>query len=158
MKAPFLNGASILVIGECVQTTFPRSLQTFTQDQVMLTCCPEAEGFNGLTEKLAMIVRCSNPKDITVLTVDGSPHCTMLHASLSGARLLTGTEVPVRHFVIVREGEGEVKEVSPESVRVGRYLHLVEKCVQKCPEIIRDLEHLSLEQRSVKKGASAFSH
>ena len=155
VKAPFLEGASILIVGECVESAFLKSLQNFTQNRVVLTSCPEREGFSGLTEKLAMILRCSNPGEMTVLTVDGSPHCSMLHVSVTGALFLTRAEIPIRHFVIV--GEDEVKEVSPETIRVGRYLHLVEKCVQKYPEVVGDLKRLSLEQRSVKKGVSASS-
>jgi len=155
VKAPFLIGASILIVGECVQSTFPKIWERFVENRVVLTSCPQAEGFSGLVEKLAMIVRCVNPKELTVLTVDGSPHCNMLHASVNGAVFLTRAETPVRHFVTVGE---EVKEVSAESIRVGRYLHLVEKCIQKCPDVFDDLKRLSLEQRNVKNDVSASPH
>jgi len=156
VKAPFLREAPILIVGGCIQSTFPRIWKRFAENRIVLTSCPEAEGFSGLVEKLAMIIRCSNPKEMILLTVDGSPHCNMLHISVNGAAFITKVKTPIRHFVIV--GEGEVNEVSSESVRVGRYLHLVEKCVQKCPELISDLERLSREQQDIKKDVSTSSY
>ena len=145
VKAPFLREAPILIVGECIQSTFPKIWKKFTENRVVLTSCPQSQGFSGLVEKIAMIVTCSNPKEMIVLTVNGSPHCNMLHVSVNGAVFLTKSEIFTRHFVIV--GESEIEEVSPESIRVGRYLHLVEKCIQKCPEVVSNLKHLSLEQQ-----------
>jgi len=145
VKAPFLKDASVLIVGECVQSVFPKIWEKFAENKVVLTSCPEAEGFSGLVEKLAMIIRCSNPKEITVLTVDGSQHCNMLHTSVNGAVFVTETTTPTKHFVITEKGV--LEEVNSESVRVGRYLHLIERCIRECPEVIRDLKRLSLEQR-----------
>jgi len=156
VRAPFLRGAPLLLIGECIPPIHAKLLERFSENRVVLSSCPEADGFSGLVEKLATIIRCSNPKEIVVLTVDGSPYCSMLHVSVNKAVFLTKTQIPVRHFVIV--GDDEVKEVSSESIRVGRYLHLVEKCIQKCPETLDDLKRLSLEQQNVKCDVSASSH
>jgi hypothetical protein len=78
-----------------------------------------------------------------LLTVDGSPHCFTLHAALNQAKFLTRSDVPGRHYVVI---DGKAVEVSPESVRVGRYLHLVQECIQACPEILEKLARYSLEQ------------
>jgi len=155
VKAPFLRKASILVAGECVQSVFPETLKRFVENRAVLTSCPQVEEFSGLLQKLAMIVRCAKPNEMVVLTVDGSPHCNMLHVSVNGAVFLTKAKIPTKHFVII--GEGEAKEVSSQSIRVSRYLHLVEKCIQKCPEVISDLRRLSLEQRDVKNDVSTSS-
>ena len=149
VKAPFLRGASVLIVGECVRSVFPKLWNEFTENRVTLTSCPEAEGFSGLTGKLATLVRCSSPKEITILTVDGSPHCKMLHISANGAAFLTKTDIPIKHLVII--GEDDVKEISPESVRFGRYPHLVERCIRRWPDLLDDLGSLSLEQRNAKK-------
>ena len=156
VRDPLLKGASILILGECFRSVFPEICERFGENRVVLTSCPQAEGFSGLVEKMAMIMRCSNPKEMIVLTVDGSPHCNVLHNSVNGAVFLIKDQTHIGHFVIV--GEGDVKEVSSESIRVARYLHLLEKCIQKCPEVIGDLKCLSLEQQDVKKDVSTSSH
>lgn len=144
VKAPFLKEASLLLVGECVQDIFPDVYREFVEGRVVLTTCPEAENASLIMGKLASILTCSSPKELTVLTVEGSPHCFTLHASVNEALFVTGAEISSRHFVIV---EGKALRVSPESVRVGRYLHLVQKCIQRCPEVLEDLRRYSLEHR-----------
>lgn len=150
MKSPVLRRASIFIGGECVKQEFPEIWQRFAENRLILTCCPQSGGSRGIMEKVATIIACSNPKEIVVLTVDGSPHCYMLHASVEGAIFISKTEIPVEHFVIT--SEGEINRISGESVRVGRYLHLVEKCIKSYPEILKELERLSLEQCNLKGG------
>ena len=150
VKAPFLKGSSLLVVGECVQTTFPDAYKRFEEGRAVLTSCPETENHGSIISKLATILVCAKPKDVTVLTVDGSPHCFALHAALSQALFLTNAKTPSHYYVIVN---GKALEVSPESVRVGRYLHLVQRCVESCPEVLEELSRHSLEQRCFRKAS-----
>jgi hypothetical protein len=143
VKSPFLKQAPLLITGECVQHTFPKIYKQFAKGKVILTCCPEAEGSGLLVGKTATLLACSKPKEVIVLTIDGSPHCFQLHAAVNQAFYLTGLTAPLRHIVIV---ENDVREVSPESIRVGRYLHLVQKCIHEYPKILEELNRLSLEQ------------
>jgi len=151
VKAPFLKESSLLVVGECVQTTFPNAHKKFEKERVVLSSCPETENHGLIVSKLATILACAKPKNVTVLTVDGSPHCFGLHAALSQALFLTKTMPISHHYVIVN---GKVLKVSAESVRVGRYLHLVQRCLNSCPEILGELNRLSLEQRCFTKASS----
>ncbi|RLI44486.1 4Fe-4S ferredoxin [Candidatus Bathyarchaeota archaeon] len=144
VKAPFLKGASLLLVSECAQSVYPEVYKRFMKERVVLTSCPEAENAEMLMGKLAAILTCSDIKDLTVLTMEGSPHCLMLHAAANEAMFITKAKVPFSHFVILN---GKAIEVSSESVRVARYLHLVQKCVQKCSDILEDLNGLSLEHR-----------
>lgn len=148
VKAPFLKGSSLLVVGECVQAIFPDVYKRFAKRRVVLTSCPEAESTGSIMGKLASIITCSNPKEITVLTMEGSPHCFALHASLNQALFITKANTPSSHFVIV---DGKAIEVNPQSVRIGRYLHLVQKCIQNYPQILEDLSRYSLEHRCLTK-------
>jgi hypothetical protein len=115
------------------------------EGRVVLTGCPEAENAKMLVGKLATILTCSNINDLTVLTMEGSPHCFALHAVANETMFITKVKVPFSHFVILN---GKAIQVSSESVRVARYLHLVQKCIQKCPDILEDLSSLSVEHRS----------
>jgi hypothetical protein len=150
VKAPFLRDASLLLISECAQAVFTDLCNEFMKDHVVLTSCPTAENPGLIMGKLASILACSPPREITLLTVDGSPHCFTLHAALNQAKFLTRSDIPCRHYVVI---DGKAVEVSPESVRVGRYLHLVQECIQACPEILDRLTRYSLEQEdSERKG------
>lgn len=149
VKSSFLKQAFILIVGECVQNTFPNIYKRFTKGRVVLTSCPETENAGLLVGKTATIMACSSPKEVVVLTVDGSPYCFQLHAAVNQALFITKAEVPLRHIVIVRD---EIREVSAESVRVGRYLHLVQKCIHEYPKILEELNRYSLEHAcSVKQ-------
>lgn len=144
VKASFLKGASLLLVSECAQAVYPSVYKRFVRGRVVLTSCPEAENAEMLMGKLAAILTCSNISDLTVLTMEGSPHCLALHAAANEAMFITKAKVPFSHFVILN---GKAIQVSSESVRVARYLHLVQKCIQKCPDILEDLNSLSVEHR-----------
>jgi len=144
VKAPFLKRASLLLLSECARDVFPEVCKKFVEGRVVLTSCPEVENAEMIMGKLTSILTCSNPSDLTVLTMEGSPHCLALHSAANEALFITKASVPLRHFVIL---EGKAMEVSSESVRVARYLHLVQKCIEKCPDILEDLSRHSLEHR-----------
>ena len=148
VKAPFLKGASLLLAGKCVQGVYPDLYKRFAEGSTVLTSCPEAESAGSIMGKLASIITCSNPREIKVLTMDGSPHCFALHAALNQALFVTGLNIPSQHFVVV---DGKAVEVSPDSVRLGRYLHLVQKCIENYPQILEELVRYSLEHRCFLK-------
>jgi hypothetical protein len=79
------------------------------------------------------------------VTIDGSPHCFQLHAAVNEAEYILGEKLNKRHYVVV-DGR-DLHEISPDTVRVARYLHLVEKLVRERPEILAELEKHSLEYR-----------
>lgn len=145
VKAPFLRNASLLLAGECVGQVYPGLYEDFARGRIPLTVCPEAEGPGGIVAKLATILRVSNPRDLTVLTVEGSPHCLLLHASLCQALFLTGSDAKGRHYVAL---DGRALEVRPEAVRAARYLRIVDRLLAENPDALKELEELSLEQRS----------
>ena len=146
VKASYLKRSSLLLLSECAKDIFPDVCQKFAKGRVVLTSCPEVENSEMIMGKLASILTCSNPSDLTVLTMEGSPHCLSLHSAANEALFITKASVPLSHFVIL---EGRAIEVSSESVRVARYLHLVQKCIQRCPDILEDLGRYSLEQRGL---------
>lgn len=148
VKSPILKKASILLIGKCVQNIFPKIYKQFTKEKIVLTCCPEAENVALIMNKTATILTCSHPREVTVLTIDGSPYCFTLHAAVNQALFVTKEKTPTHHFVIA---EGKALEVDAASIRVSRYLHLVQQCIQKHPKILEELSRHSLEQQSSKK-------
>jgi len=142
VKSSVLKQASILIAGECIPHAFSNIYKSLAKGRVVLTSCPETENAGLVMGKTSTILACSNPKEIVVLTVDGSPYCFQLHAAVNQALFVTEAKIPSRHLVIVKD---DVREISAESVRIGRYLHLVQKCIQEYPRILEELNRCSLE-------------
>ena len=146
VKAHLLRGARVLLAAECVKNLYPEVFKRLSEGRVAFTCCPEVENTTLLMGKLASIIRCSEPAEIVVASIEGSPHCLLLHMALNEALFDVGaTERPVvRHYVVL---EGQLIEVSEEAARVARYLHLVQKAIEKCPELLDELGRYSLEHK-----------
>lgn len=148
VKAPILKNADLLILGECTRIVNPSTVQKLGENKTILTYCPEGEGPLAYG-KIASIIRASKPRSITVLTIDGSPHCLLVHAAVNEAIFEVGEQIKQEHYVLVN-GKKLVK-ISPNTIRVARYLHLVEKLIKKHPEILNELEKLSLEYLYAKK-------
>ena len=142
-KSPFLNDADVLVVGECVQNSYPEIFARMSEGKVVLTVCPEAE--QPIFGKLASMITSTRPRQLEVLTVDCSPDCYTLHAGVNEAVYVSKSTVPHRHFVILN---GDVNEVSPEAIRLSRYLTLTQKAIEDNPELVELLNKYSLEQKS----------
>ena len=122
----------------------PKIYEKILEMGVVLENCPEQEG--GLSYgKIASIIRTNNPKKIKVITIDGSPHCLMLQAAVNEAVYILGEKVEREHYVLIN-GKEMIK-ISPESIRVARYLSLVESLVKKNVEILEELKKVSKEHQ-----------
>ena len=146
VKTPMLKGADILIASACLPYVNPKLFEELSKDKVVLLACPERENPTHYG-KIASIIRSSKPRRITVVTVDGSPHCFTLHASVNEAEYILGEKVEKKHYVVVNAKE--LKEISPDAVRVARYLHLVDELLKEKPEVLEKLRKLSLEYRKV---------
>ncbi|HID90463.1 TPA: 4Fe-4S ferredoxin, partial [Candidatus Bathyarchaeota archaeon] len=128
VKSPSLRGADILIVGECVGELDKPAYHRLSKGKVVLTFCPEADPVSSALGKLSSIIRSSAPRSISLLTVEGSPHCLTLHAALNEALYVTKCAIPTEHYVLVGD---EAVRISPDSVRVARYLHLVDRLVRE---------------------------
>ena len=142
VKTSSLKGEDILVASACLPHVNPQLFSELAKGKRVLLACPEREPPTHYG-KLASIIRSVKPKTLTVVTVDGSPHCFALQASVNEAEYILGERVKRRHYVVI-EGE-ELVEIKPETIRVARYLHLVDELTRKNPEVLEELERLSLE-------------
>ncbi len=144
VKAPILHGSDILVASRCLKYVAPEIYEKLADGKVVLLHCPENENV-AVYGKLASIIRSSKPKSVTVVTVDGSPHCLQLHAAVNEALYILGEKIPQKHYV-VRDAK-ELIEISPDAVRVARYLSIVDKVLKEKPTILEELKKHSLEYR-----------
>lgn len=144
VKAPPLRGADILIASACLPIVNPELFEKLSEDRVVLLACPERESPTHYG-KIASMVRSSKPKSLMVVTVDGSPHCFTLQASVNEAEYILGEEIPREHYVVLNGRE--LVRISPDAVRVARYLSVVQKTIDRNPEVLKELENLSLEYR-----------
>jgi len=144
VKAPPLREADLLIASACLPVVNQELFEKLSKGRVVLLACPERESPTHYG-KIASMVRSSRPKSLTVVTIDGSPHCFTLHASVNEAEYILGERVPREHYVVVNGSE--LVRISPDAVRVARYLSVVQKVIDKDPEVLKNLESLSLEYR-----------
>jgi len=131
VKHKRLQGSSLLIHGTCVDVEAPKIFREFSKRRISLHVCLEKEHMNMIGFKLATILKTSKPKDITVLTMDGSPHCLQLHFAVEQAKNIARSDVKVAHYTIAH---GEPFQISPEAVKTARHLSQIEKllCKRKC--------------------------
>ncbi len=119
-----VRGKDLLIYSICIEKENPEIFSEFSRHRTPLWVCLELEHINMLVYKIgSMLTQYEPPQTISVLTVDGSPHCVQLHYAVEDAKKISGSIIDVRHFVI---SKGGVKEVSAQTVRKSRYLGKIE--------------------------------
>ncbi len=125
----FRDKKKLLIIGRCVETEHPRILNEFMKNSEygVLSVCLEAEHVNMVGFKLAGILIRGDYEEVSVLTVDGSMHCTQLHWMVEEVfKIINKNNIKRKHYVIYR---GKLYEVSLEAVKTSRYLYKVNKLI-----------------------------
>ncbi len=110
-------GEELLVYGSCIKDEFPMLLAHY--DGIpKLHVCMEERHINKVAWKVMSIARVKELQRITVLTIDGSPHCVQLHYAIEDIGKVF-PDLELIHEVIVR---GEKKKIDSERVRRSRHL------------------------------------
>ncbi len=118
----------LLLIGSCMNR-FPEIVKEFAKrdgDSVVLHVCLEETHMNQAGFKIGSIVKYSRLSEITVLTVDGSPHCVQLHYVVDDIKRHFAPEITTNHYVVEK---GTVHEVSSDSVKRSRHLSKIQKMI-----------------------------
>jgi hypothetical protein len=121
----------VLLIGSCMRSRYPEIVDEFRgkdDGQATLEVCLEETHVNQAGFKIGSIVRYSDIKRLTALTVDGSPHCVQLHYVIEDVKRHFTPEVEIEHYVVER---GKVHEISPEAVKRSRHLSKIQKMLDK---------------------------
>ena len=111
--------AKIILYGKCVPNQFKQFLKKLSKGRFALSACLQEHHMDNLGFKLATLLTYQPVKEITVLSIDGSPHCAQLHALAEQAKRITGSDVAIKHYVIE---EGRLVEFSSEVVKIARHL------------------------------------
>ena len=121
----------LLLIGTCMQSRYPEIVNAFKErdgGQAVLQVCLEEAHANQAGFKIGSIVRYSEIKRLTALTIDGSPHCTQLHLLIEDIKRHFIPTVETAHFVIEK---GKVHEISPVAVKKARHLSKIQKMLSE---------------------------
>ena len=118
----FRDKKKLLIIGRCVEVEHPNILAKYVEsgEYGILSICLEAEHVNMVGFKLAGILARNKFEEVSVLTVDGSMHCTQLHWMVEEVfKIIRHDNIKRKHIVIYK---GREYEVDGKAVKTSRYL------------------------------------
>ncbi len=102
--APFLKGADLLVLADCVPVAFPTVHRDFIQGKSVLLGCPKLDNAQFYIEKFAQICKQSGVKSITSVVME-VPCCSGLPMIVKKGMELSGVEIPMEEVVISTRGK-----------------------------------------------------
>jgi hypothetical protein len=117
---------NLLLIGSSMDR-FPEIVKEICEkekNQSALHICLEETHVNQAGFKISSIVKYSSIKKVTVLTIDGSPHCVQLHYVIEDIKRHFAPEIETAHYVIEK---GKLFEISAEAVKRSRHLSQIQK-------------------------------
>lgn len=102
--APFLKGADLLVLADCVPVAYPTLHQDFLQGKAVMMGCPKFDDAQHYIEKFAQICKVSGIKSITSVVME-VPCCSALPMIVKKGMELSGTPIPMEEVVISTRGK-----------------------------------------------------
>ena len=118
----------LLIYGKCLEVERPGLIEQLSVRAVSAWACPERDHINVIALKVASMLARVELEELTVVTVDGSPHCVQLHHAVEEAiKVSKRGDLRVRH--LVSHGE-KVIEVSERAIKVARYLSKIERLLR----------------------------
>jgi hypothetical protein len=103
-KAPFLQGADLLIVADCVPFSFAGFHQVFLKDHALLVACPKLDDYQAHLTKLTDIFKQSSVKSITVVHME-VPCCSGLVYMINQALQISGKKIPLKDVTISIKGE-----------------------------------------------------
>lgn len=107
--SPFLKGADLLVVADCVPVVYPSFHQDFLKGKVVLVGCPKFDDVQEYLERFVEIFKTADIKRVTVPIME-VPCCSGLPMILKKAMEEAKKEIPVELVVISARGEVLKKE------------------------------------------------
>ena len=102
--APFLKGADLLVLADCVPVAFPTLHQDFLQGKAVMMGCPKFDDAQHYIEKFAQICKVSGINSITSVVME-VPCCSALPMIVKKGMELSGAPIPMEEVVISTRGK-----------------------------------------------------
>ncbi len=123
------RGKRLVIVSACIADDFPEILKEIsTKEAYIVKTCPEAEHINLIGYKIASFISYSNVKEVTTISVEGSPHCIQLHYIVEDIRKHF-LEFSVKHYVFNKK---ELIEIEPSVIKLSRHLGKLKKILERC--------------------------
>ena len=109
-NAPFLHGADLLVVADCVPVAYPSIHKDFMKGRAVMMGCPKFDDAQSYIDKFAKICTHAGLKSITVLSME-VPCCSGLLAIVKKGLQASGATLPMTEVVVSTKGKIlEIKE------------------------------------------------
>ena len=102
--APFLKGADLLVLADCVPVAFPTVHRDFIKGKAVMMGCPKLDNAQFYIEKFAQICKESGVKSITAVIME-VPCCGGLPMIVKKGMEMAGVKIPMEEVVISTRGK-----------------------------------------------------
>jgi Fe-S-cluster-containing hydrogenase component 2 len=101
--APFLKGADLLVVADCVPVAFPSLHQEFMQGKAVMIGCPKFDDAQEYIEKFAAIFTTAGTKSVTSVVME-VPCCSGLPVIVRKGLEKSGSQIPMTQVVVSTQG------------------------------------------------------
>ncbi|MCX8204401.1 MAG: hypothetical protein N3H31_01965 [Candidatus Nezhaarchaeota archaeon] len=136
VTSPLLKSYPLLLVSSCMMREYPSIVEEQSVRKVGLHVCLQETHVDRVGLKIATIIFKAQPVSLTVLTMNGSPHCIQLHFAVELAKQLTAYNGPIEHLVVEK---GVLLRVSSEAVQVARHLASVERLLKERAHTVTSL-------------------
>lgn len=102
--APFLKGADLLVLADCVPVAFPTLHRDFLQGRRVVLGCPKFDDVEAYIDKFAQICQQSGVRSITSVVME-VPCCSALPVIVQKGMQRSGARIPLEEVVISVRGK-----------------------------------------------------
>ena len=102
-KAPFLQGADVLLAADCTAFASGTFHYDFLRNHALLVACPKLDNYEAHQAKLSEILRQSDVKSLTVLRME-VPCCAGLTRMAMQAILSSNKDIPFKEVILTTRG------------------------------------------------------
>ncbi len=102
--APFLKGADLLVVADCVPVAFPSLHRDFIKGKVVMVGCPKFDDVQEYIDKFAEIFNVAGIKSVTTIVME-VPCCSSLPTIVKKGLEKAGVIVPQNQVTISTRGK-----------------------------------------------------
>ena len=103
-SAPFLKGADLLVVADCVPVAFPTLHQDFLKGKAVLIGCPKFDDVQEYIARFADIFKQADIRSVTTLVME-VPCCAGLPVIVKKGMEAAGKNIPMAEVVISPRGK-----------------------------------------------------
>lgn len=102
--APFLKGADLLVVADCVPIAFPSLHRDFLKGKAVMVGCPKLDDAQAYVDKFAQVFKTAGIKSITTVVME-VPCCAGLPMIVKKGLEVSGVQIPLEEVVISTRGK-----------------------------------------------------